>query len=136
MNVVMNVEKMAEAFVGVPYKHRGRDFFGMDCLGLVLKFYAQFGIILPDYEYSENWKRNGENRFLEEIPKFFEKVNEPKSLDLVAFENCFGEAIHIGIIIGDGKFIHGTKNGVCVDRLFKFQGKIAGFYRPKELVND
>ncbi len=129
-------ERIAEMFLGVPYKHRGRDFSGLDCLGLVLLFYSKFGLKFPDYEYSEEWKKNGEGKFLEEIPKFFIKVNKPKSLDLVVFKNCFGQAVHIGVMINRfGRFIHCTKNGVSIDRIFHYSGKIEGFYRPKELAD-
>jgi len=40
--------KHARSFIGVPFKHRGRDRRGLDCAGLVWCAYAEAGVVMPD----------------------------------------------------------------------------------------
>lgn len=45
----MTLSEAARGFVGVRFKHRGRDRLGLDCAGLVWASYAACGVVLPDY---------------------------------------------------------------------------------------
>jgi len=48
---VLEVPKLvwsARTFLGVPFKHRGRDRRGLDCAGLVWCSYAEAGVVMPD----------------------------------------------------------------------------------------
>lgn len=55
----------ARTFIGVRWKHRGRDRNGLDCAGLVWATYAYCGVILPDYRlYGREPYRDGLVRYV------------------------------------------------------------------------
>lgn len=55
----------ARTFIGVRFKHRGRDRLGLDCAGLCLASYAQAGVTLPDYRlYGREPHRDGLVRYV------------------------------------------------------------------------
>lgn len=57
----MELYDYARAYLGVPFKHRGRDSRGLDCAGLVWCAYRDAGIVLPDLErYGREPNRRGE----------------------------------------------------------------------------
>lgn len=48
------IDAWVNRWIGAPFAHDGRTTAGVDCYGLVVRFYADlFGIILPD------WRGNG-----------------------------------------------------------------------------
>jgi len=104
-------------YVDIPYKHRGRDFDGCDCLGLVVLMYKEErGIILPDYldiEYNCDLNENDdtylEEGWSEQMKKAWRPVKPPlqKWDGLLFYANSRRVvADHMGICIGDDKFLH------------------------------
>ncbi|MEY3028634.1 MAG: hypothetical protein RL198_31 [Actinomycetota bacterium] len=81
--------------VGVPYVFGGATPAGIDCSGLVLFVYAQFGIKLPHSVYQQS--RNAEKISLDEA----------KPGDIVVFNDYS----HNGIYAGNGMFIHAPQPG-------------------------
>jgi cell wall-associated NlpC family hydrolase len=71
---------------------------GWDCSGLVKWTYKQVGI---DLYHSASVQRNSGK-----------KVKTPKVGDLVSFSYGYGYMGHIGIYVGDGKFIHSVRRGI------------------------
>ena len=98
--------KAAMGFLGAPYRLGGSSLKGIDCSGLVKKIYAAFSIDLPRtaYEQSRIGMRVSRKELVEGDLLFF---NTRRS---------FG---HVGIYIGDNKFIHAAsqKRGVRVSSL-------------------
>ena len=43
------LSEAARAYIGVPFRHRGRSRAGLDCAGLVVAAYAALGVALPDF---------------------------------------------------------------------------------------
>src|SRR3546814_8670105 len=42
----------ARAWLGVPFRHQGRAWHGVDCIGLASEVVRSLGCLPPDYEYS------------------------------------------------------------------------------------
>jgi cell wall-associated NlpC family hydrolase len=127
------IEKEAiNKYLGVPYKHKGRDLSGLDCWGLIMCVYKDNGFEVSDFDidYDENWQFKGENHFLENYHLQWEKIDLPKVFDVVLLFKD-GVPNHAGIVLSHGKVLHTCRSGTVVSRLFTFKGKIEGYYRLK-----
>lgn len=99
-------------YVGLPFKHQGRDFDGVDCWGIpYLIFKNELGIILPDFtdlKYDFDWPENGQNHILDNINDNWVLIKNGmyKRFDIHIIYDEAGAASHIGINIGHGSFIH------------------------------
>ncbi len=93
--------RTAKRFIGVPYRWGGEDRqTGFDCSGLTMVCYRLNGLNLPRNSRSQF----GSGRW---IPKA--KLKEG---DLVFFATRGGNRVsHVGMYIGDGKFIHAPRTG-------------------------
>lgn len=100
---------LTEAFdwQGTPYKWGGESRRGADCSGFVMKVYDNaLGIKLP---------RNSAVQ-----AKFCKKIKQKQLVpgDLVFFNTGGRGVSHVGLYIGDGKFIHASASkGVMVSSL-------------------
>lgn len=114
--------------IGCPYKAHGRSKDeGFDCLGIDIEVLRRNGIEIPDVNY-EN-PEEYENVFLEEAHKVeYKKIDRVKELCVIVFK-VRGEPTHTGVYLGDGLFIHATKNkGVIVEPLYRWQKRVEGYY--------
>lgn len=99
-------------YIDIPFKLKGRDFDGVDCYGLIcLVFKEELGITLSDFtniDYECGWTKFGKNHILENISKEWEliKDNNFRVLDCHGFRDETGLLAHIGINIGNNRFIH------------------------------
>lgn len=94
----------AMGFLGVRYKYGGNDLDeGVDCSGFVRAVYEQtLGMVLP--------RRAAEQaRATQTISR-----DELKPGDLVFFNTMRSAFSHVGIYIGDNKFIHAPRTGAQV----------------------
>ncbi len=87
--------RVALAFTGTPYKSGGITASGMDCSGLTYLTYRLFGISLP---------RTVAKQYL--VGRRVER-SELEEGDLVFFDGT-GKPMHVGIYLGDGKFVHAS----------------------------
>lgn len=94
----------AMGFLGVPYRYGGTSAdTGFDCSGLVKTVYKDtLGLVLP--------------RVAAQQAASTEKVarNDLKPGDLVFFNTMRRAFSHVGIYIGDGKFVHAPRTGAQV----------------------
>ncbi len=94
----------AMGFLGVPYKRGGNSFEqGLDCSGFVRLIYEQtVGMVLP--------RRAAEQAAATQpIDK-----SELQPGDLVFFNTLRSTFSHVGIYVGDHKFIHSPRTGAVV----------------------
>lgn len=93
--------KTAKDFIGVPYLWGGASSDdGFDCSGLTMTVYQLNGLNLP---------RNSKKQF--DVGTAVNKSDLQKG-DLVFFsEKRRSSVSHVGIYIGDGKFIHASSHG-------------------------
>ena len=89
------VVDFAKKFLGTPYKWGGTTPAGFDCSGFVYYVYNSLGYKMP--------------RMINDMNKqgtYVAKANL-KPGDVVIFQNTYASGLsHVGIYVGDGKFIH------------------------------
>ena len=107
--VADSVIATATEVMGRPYQFggTGADGEGFDCSGLIQYAYGKHGITLP--RRSADQAREGRR-----VPK---KLGELAPGDLLTFSNRGGPVTHVGLYIGDGRFIHSATRGVQVSEL-------------------
>lgn len=110
--VANKYEQIARQFLGIPYRHGGRDREGLDCVGLVHLFYQELGIKVPDTDgrpYSTDWYKKDPERLLRGLLQVGRPVDlktEPlQPLDLVYFR-MGGAITHAGVMIDQHSFLH------------------------------
>lgn len=132
LNIISEIE-VINKYLGIPYKHRGRDMTGLDCYGLIIAVYKDFGEYLLDIEeeYDVRWDFKGKNYFIENYNKEWDKIINPIPFDVVLFKNSKGICNHGGIVFKDGMFLHTCKAGTVMSRLSDWQSKLDGYYRLK-----
>lgn len=125
----MTADECIRKYLGVPYKHGGRDSSGLDCYGMVVLVYKDLGISLPDYEYQKGWEEEGKDYFVTEYHKGFKKVMEPKLWDVVLFRNSRNSDVvnHVGIYVGEDQVLH------CLEEKTILVGKLSHPYWRKRV---
>ena len=94
-------------YIGLPYQDRGRTTAGIDCWGLACLVYREhFDIELPtlDDEYFGSEDLAVKQLVLTTKESWI-ATKEPKAGDICVF-NILGEPTHVGIYVGEGKFLH------------------------------
>ena len=107
----------AMGFLGVPYKRGGNSAeTGFDCSGFVRAMYEQtVGLLLP--------RRADQQAAATQV--IDKKELQPG--DLVFFNTMRRNFSHVGIYVGDGKFIHSPKPGAQV----RVEDMTAGYWRTR-----
>jgi cell wall-associated NlpC family hydrolase len=143
-------EKTAQDLLGMRFKMGGRGLPAeapqigaqvgpkeIDCYGVLIYFFKQFGVNLPDYSYLDNWDEK-EEHYLKHYSSMFKKLSgdeKPVPGDVILFKNVPEAVNHAGVYIGDGKFIHAyRKVGVKIERLAHkhWKSKVYGYFRLKD----
>ena len=93
--------------MGRPYVWGGTDANGFDCSGLIQYAYAQHGIILP--RVSRDQVRTGK--------QVGAKWNLLRPGDILGFAVEGNRVSHVGLYVGEGRFIHSSSGGVKLSSL-------------------
>lgn len=121
-------------YVGIPYDLRGRDRSGIDCWGLVrLVYKEQFNIDLPSFseKYEDDSNSDQFQELLATQREGWVNVQDPKVGDVVLMR-VLGLESHIGIYIGEGKFLHAKRDtNAVIESLdsLRWKKRVIGFYR-------
>jgi cell wall-associated NlpC family hydrolase len=103
--IATQLTRSALRFLGVPYVFGGTSTTGFDCSGYVQHVFAMLGISLPrtaDAQYDAGHR----------------VIGGIKPGDLVFFQTYAAGASHVGIYLGNGKFVHASSShGVMVSSL-------------------
>ena len=118
--------------IGKPFVDGGRGADGYDCLGLVREIYRRAGVDFPDYTgccYDfEKFYRG----FLEERPRWTRhELPDVPVPAVVAIRFNAPMVNHIGVYIGEGKFIHTREKTGAVIELVEspaWKRRIEGYY--------
>jgi len=99
----------ATAAMGRPYEYggTGENGEGFDCSGLIQYAYAKHGIVLPRRSTDQARQGSKVNRKLEQL----------RAGDLLTFSNRGGPVTHVGLYVGQGRFIHSATKGVQTSTL-------------------
>lgn len=98
----------ALSVMGTPYRWGGTSQDGFDCSGLIQFAYAQHGLTLP--RRSVDQARAGS-----EIGRAMDQL---MAGDILTFASEAGGAVtHVGLYVGNGRFIHSANGGVKVSVL-------------------
>lgn len=97
------IAEAARKYIGVRFRHRGRDARGIDCVGLGIAAYRDLGINLPDFRlYGREPHRDGLTTHMEKalgVPVAVAPVSlsdlHPDDVLVLRFER---EPHHIGIV--------------------------------------
>ncbi|MGE7672142.1 LysM peptidoglycan-binding domain-containing protein [Lysinibacillus sp. NPDC094403] len=93
--------EVANSLVGTPYVYGGNTSEGLDCSGLIYYAFNQGGLKIGR-DSSEGYFSGNTTQ-----------VKTPIAGDLVFFQNTYKDGIsHMGIYIGNNKFIHAGSDGV------------------------
>lgn len=93
--------------MGTPYVWGGTDSNGFDCSGLIQYAYAQHGIILP--RVSRSQVRTGK--------QVGAKADRLRPGDILGFAVEGNRVSHVGLYVGEGRFIHSSSGGVKLSSL-------------------
>jgi hypothetical protein len=95
--------------MGRPYAFggTGTDGGGFDCSGLIQYAYGKHGIALP--RRSTDQAREGR--------KIGRELKLLAAADILTFSNRGGQVTHVGLYIGEGRFVHSATRGVQVSTL-------------------
>jgi len=102
------IVQIALRYLGTPYRYGGSSSRGTDCSGFVVLVFRSLGISLP-HSAAAQFQR-GKAVAKEDL----------RPGDLVFFQNTYVRGIsHVGLYLGEGKFIHASVRGhkVRVDSL-------------------
>ena len=106
--ITTGVVDIAVDAIGTPYRWGGTSDNGFDCSGLIQYAYRQYGIQLP--RVSRDQMRTGTA-----VTPVRERLRQG---DVLGFsESRAGRATHVGLYIGDGRFIHSSSSGVRISSL-------------------
>ena len=126
INTAFNTDKLisqAKAQLGIPYVWGGTTPSGFDCSGFIYYAFNKSGVKVTRTSSEGYYNRS-----------YY--VNKPAIGDLVFFENTYKKGIsHLGIYVGDNKFIHAGDNGVEITSLNNsyWKSKLDGFKRFYDL---
>jgi cell wall-associated NlpC family hydrolase len=102
--------------VGVPYRWGGQGPEGFDCSGLVLYSYNNAGLTMP---------RTSREQFRATTPIRLDQITPG---DLVFF-NTSEDASHVGIYVGEGRFVHAPAS----NRTVRLERLDNSYYRQRFL---
>jgi LysM repeat protein len=114
----------ATSHMGTPYVWGGSSAGGFDCSGFIYYVFKEAG--------ADSVKRLSSEGYYSR--SYY--VNNPQPGDLVFFENTYKKGIsHLGIYVGNNKFIHAGDNGVEITSLDNsyWKSKFDGFKKFYEL---
>ncbi|MDI3548324.1 MAG: putative lipoprotein NlpC [Halanaerobiales bacterium] len=137
----IKMEKVIDRLLGIPYKHNGRSYRGVDCWGLIYLFFGELGINLPadDGAYiPEDWYLKEPGRYIRGLRTLGDEVGHYEQLqvlDLPYFCLFRNVITHSGVMIDNENFIHVLRDKeVSIDSMRKryWKRKYAGAIRLRD----
>lgn len=136
-NLRTKVVALTRTYLGVPWRHQGRTYGSIDCVGLPIVVGRELG--LHDYDDSYNYRRKSTGADLMRIFDVHcarvKNLADLKGGDIVIFKDQLF-AQHVGIMSSIDKVIHATveKKRVVEERLEgDLRSKLLRGYRFKAL---
>lgn len=105
--LISDVVQTALDVMGMPYRWGDEGEQGFDCSGLIRYAFGKHGVVLP--RSSAEQAREGE-----EVPRELEQL---RAGDVLTFAIRGSRISHVGLYLGNGRFIHSARKGVQVSVL-------------------
>lgn len=105
--LISQVVRTALDVMGMPYRWGDEGKEGFDCSGLIRYAFGRHGVTLP--RASAQQAREGV-----EVGKDFEAL---RAGDVLTFATRGSRISHVGLYLGDGRFIHSARGGVQISVL-------------------
>jgi cell wall-associated NlpC family hydrolase len=102
-----SVVATAAGMMGTAYRLGGTGAEGFDCSGLIQYAYDRHGIRLPRTSSEQALQGRAVARELEAL----------RPGDILTFSNSGGPVTHVGLYVGEGRFIHSASRGVQLSLL-------------------
>lgn len=123
------------AYLGLPYRDRGRDRAGLDCYGLVMLVNReQFGRIVPDYVYRSATDGDAVAATVAaNLECDWAPTHHPAAGDLVMLRIA-GRPWHCGVVAAPGLMLHvidHSRSGIERLNGLRWSRRIIGYYRPR-----
>jgi cell wall-associated NlpC family hydrolase len=121
-------------YVGIPYKHYGRDKSGIDCWGLACLIYKeQFGIELPSFSEPSTYEAGNRAQIAEIFAQNMEGWTPATHIvpGTIAVFRILGQPSHIGIAVSSTHFIHAMEGHSCAVEAFdsiNWANRLVGTY--------
>lgn len=115
------------SLIGIPYEE-------LDCYQLVVEFFKRlYDLNFLHYNYVNGSISKEEVLLMVKESSFseeFARVTSPVFGDLIVL-NLYGYPVHIGVYLGENKFLHTLKNkNSCIEQIdYKWKKRIEGYYR-------
>ena len=99
-----DIVRIAQSYIGVPFKHQGRDKRGIDCIGLLAAIHedAGFGHINP-FPYKYRPGKEGHRELAKALSKYARKKPIKRALPADFFQMTLNvkEPLHLALWTGD-----------------------------------
>jgi cell wall-associated NlpC family hydrolase len=102
-----SVVSTAAAEMGTAYRLGGTTSEGFDCSGLIQYAYAQHGIVLPRTSTEQARAGAAVDR----------RIDALRAGDILTFSTTGDGVTHVGLYVGDGRFVHSATRGVQLSAL-------------------
>jgi len=115
-------------------KYIGRSYNTYNCFDLVKEFYRdEYDIVLKDYFEGPVPSPDKIECLVISNKGDFIEVPAPVYGDIVVIRLRGGYASHVGICLGEGKFLHSLRDvGSVIDQLPRYARMVEGFYRHRK----
>lgn len=91
------ISRAAGFYLHAPYLWGGKSPFGIDCSGFTQMVFKQFGIRIR----RDTWQQAEQGVAINSL-------RDAGAGDLAFFDNAEGRIVHVGILLGNRKIIHGS----------------------------
>ncbi len=118
--------------IGKPFHEDGYGPDNYSCYGLAVEVFKRFGIEIPKINISVCACKEASQKEIEtNLMKSWKPVSKLTApTGLVIQSTNFEFANHLGVYIGNRRFIHVTVNrNVVVDKMSDWKNKIIGYYK-------
>jgi len=123
-----------QQFLGIPFKFKGRDRSGTDCLGLVWMYLRSRGFHMPDSDGLPMERDNQPDyldRAINALSQLFESVAYPQANDIILMR-LPGGYTHMGVMVDDENMLHVLKDRPSsLEPIEKYKRRVVAIFRPK-----